>query len=109
MGEHDPNIAIRGVQDLFDGATILENHVGTGHLKLQIPSENMHIGLVCSILFLPLILCPADIFRRLENSKERLGILSYSLSQTTLENIFIRFASQQDEERGDIAGLVRSE
>ncbi|CAM9229777.1 unnamed protein product [Phaeothamnion confervicola] len=46
-----------------------------------------------------------DMFGVLEDSREGLGIVSYSLSQTSLEQIFNFFASQQEEELGAAAGL----
>ena len=39
-------------------------------------------------------------FGAIERSKERLNIQDYSISQTSLEQIFNQFASQQDEEKG---------
>ena len=39
----------------------------------------------------------ADVFELMEDNKELLGIDDYSLAQTSLEEIFIRFA--QDDER----------
>ena len=38
--------------------------------------------------------------------KEILGIEDYSVSQGSLEQVFIRFAKTQDEEAGHIAGLA---
>ena len=37
----------------------------------------------------------ADAFRRLEDAKERLGICEYSVSQCSLEQIFMKFAKRQ--------------
>lgn len=39
-------------------------------------------------------------FRVLETNKELLGIIDYSISQSTLEQVFIRFAKEQEEEKG---------
>jgi len=50
-----------------------------------------------------------QIFGLIENNRADLGIESYSLSQTSLERIFNGFASQQEEETGEAAGLVRNE
>lgn len=44
-------------------------------------------------------------FDLLESNKERLGILDYSISQATLEQVFIKFAKDQEEERGAVRGL----
>ena len=38
----------------------------------------------------------SDIFAKFEANKEQLHILEYSVGQTTLEQIFNQFASQQD-------------
>ena len=46
------------------------------------------------------------IFGFLEEQREALGVESYSLSQTSLEQIFNGFASQQEEEKGGAAGIV---
>nr|XP_025862469.1 ATP-binding cassette sub-family A member 13-like [Vulpes vulpes] len=41
--------------------------------------------------------CLADLFRVLENHKTFLNIKHYSISQTTLEQVFIKFAAEQRE------------
>jgi hypothetical protein len=38
----------------------------------------------------------SDIFSKFESSKQALGVQEYSVGQTTLEQIFNQFASQQD-------------
>eukprot|EP00823_Brevimastigomonas_motovehiculus_P003037 TRINITY_DN1824_c0_g1_i1.p1 TRINITY_DN1824_c0_g1~~TRINITY_DN1824_c0_g1_i1.p1 ORF type:complete len:444 (-),score=171.16 TRINITY_DN1824_c0_g1_i1:45-1184(-) len=48
----------------------------------------------------------ADVFRVIEVHKEELGIREYSVSQTSLEQIFIDFAKQQEEEKGQMAGIT---
>lgn len=45
-------------------------------------------------------------FGALEDNKVRLQIQEYSIAQTSLEQIFNGFASQQDEEQGQAAGLA---
>ena len=45
------------------------------------------------------------VFRLLEENKSRLAIVNYSVSQDTLEQIFIQFAREQEEERGEVGGL----
>lgn len=42
-------------------------------------------------------------FRALEENKESLGILNYSISQSSLEQVFIKFAREQEEE--ELRGL----
>lgn len=69
------------VMETFPGALKLEEHQGS--LTYQLPSA----GLTWS-----------SVFRQLETNKERLGIIDYSVSQTTLEQVFIDFAKEQSEE-----------
>eukprot|EP00808_Paulinella_micropora_P011872 g18625.t1 len=45
-------------------------------------------------------------FGLLETVKEQFAISAYSLSETSLEQIFIHFARQQEEEKGSVAGLI---
>jgi hypothetical protein len=45
-------------------------------------------------------------FGVIEASKDELHIQEYSISQTSLEQIFNQFASQQEEETGTATGLV---
>jgi len=47
-------------------------------------------------------LCVADIFKSVEDAKERLAISEYSVSQDSMENIFNVFAAQQEEEVGTV-------
>lgn len=46
---------------------------------------------------------------QIESEKTRLSIQEYSLSQTSLEQIFNHFAAQQDEEKGQIRGMVQDD
>lgn len=46
------------------------------------------------------------IFRVIETNRGTLGVIEYSVSETTLEQIFLQFAKQQNEETGDVAGLT---
>ena len=48
-----------------------------------------------------------QIFGTIERNREAVGIASYALSQTSLEQIFNGFAAQQEEETGAAAGIVR--
>jgi len=45
-------------------------------------------------------------FDAVEQSKQRLSILEYSLSQTSLEQIFNNFASKQKFETGVARGVI---
>ncbi|POM66858.1 ABC Superfamily [Phytophthora palmivora] len=47
----------------------------------------------------------ATVFRRVEGSKQQIGIREYAVSQTTLEQIFNNFAGQQSEEKGVARGI----
>ena len=47
-----------------------------------------------------------DMFGLLESGKEDLSLKEYSLSQTSLEQVFNSFAGQQEEEMGHVAGMV---
>jgi len=47
----------------------------------------------------------AGMFGAMESRKEMLSVSEYSVSQTSLEQIFNQFASQQEEEKGIAAGL----
>ena len=48
----------------------------------------------------------STLFGLIERNKEVLGIRDYSISQTSLEQIFNQFAAQQEEETGAAAGLL---
>eukprot|EP00808_Paulinella_micropora_P015761 g60953.t1 len=54
---------------------------------------------------LPPTLTLGYLFRLVEEKKTQLGIVEYSLAETSLEQIFIHFARQQAEEKGSVAGL----
>jgi ABC-type multidrug transport system ATPase subunit len=47
----------------------------------------------------------SQLFGLLESAKARLSIAEYSLSQTSLEQIFNSFAAQQEEETGAVRGM----
>eukprot|EP00808_Paulinella_micropora_P006538 g17892.t1 len=75
------------IKSLAPTCMLLEKHGGS--IKYRLPNE----------------LNLAVMFRLVEKEKERLGIVEYSLAETSLEQIFIYFAKQQEEEKGHIAGL----
>lgn len=68
------------VKEAFSGAILLEEHQGA--VTYQLPSA----GVTWS-----------TVFRQLENNKQRLGIVDYSVSQTTLDQVFINFAREQED------------
>lgn len=80
------------IQETFPGSRLIEAH--SEHLKYEIP-KNIN-GRLQSI---------GNMFRAVENQKKNLNVQEYSLSETTLEQIFINFAKQQDEEKGPVAGF----
>ena len=47
-----------------------------------------------------------QVFGNIENAKDAVGIGEYSVSQTSLEQIFNQFAAQQDEEVGAVRGMA---
>jgi len=51
----------------------------------------------------------SSLFGLIEAHKAALSILDYSISQTSLEQIFNQFAAQQEEEKGAAAGIVHME
>ena len=69
------------ISDNFIGAVVVEEHVGT--VTYWLPNEDVSWS---------------SVFRFLEENKEYLGIVDYSVSQTTLEQVFINFAKEQEEE-----------
>uniref|UniRef100_A0A7S3ZF35 ABC transporter domain-containing protein n=1 Tax=Lotharella globosa TaxID=91324 RepID=A0A7S3ZF35_9EUKA len=78
----------RWVKDEFKGATIIEDQVE--YIKFRIASASSL----------------ASVFRKIEESRVEKGIEEYSVSETTLEQIFLHFARQQEEEKGAVAGLT---
>lgn len=72
----------------FPGCALLEHH--SDMFRYTVPSLPSRIGAV---------------FALLEAHKQELHIREYSISQTTLEQIFNSFASQQEEEKGHVHGM----
>ncbi|XP_048586908.1 ATP-binding cassette sub-family A member 2 isoform X2 [Nematostella vectensis] len=97
-----PNLepAITHFTEHFPRATLKERHHNM--LQYQIPSGIMTLD---------------QIFGNIEDYQDRLGIEDYSVSQTTLDNVFINFARQQTDETeyneqlpaSDIAGSLQGE
>eukprot|EP01138_Halocafeteria_seosinensis_P011391 gb/GECG01011634.1/.p1 GENE.gb/GECG01011634.1/~~gb/GECG01011634.1/.p1 ORF type:complete len:2040 (+),score=216.84 gb/GECG01011634.1/:1-6120(+) len=78
------------VLENFEGAYLVERHGDL--LRYKLPE-----------LSVPL----SKIFGMIEAKKSKLNVATYSLSQTTLEQIFNIFASQQEEETGAVRGMAR--
>jgi len=47
-----------------------------------------------------------EIFERLSNAKERMGFESFAVQQTSLEQVFIQMAGQQDDNEADAVTIV---
>jgi len=73
----------------FPGASLLERQ-GL-QLRFQLPPQREPLGVM---------------FAKVEGVRARLGILSYMLGQTTLEQVFNTFAREQREERGVARGFA---
>ena len=58
------------IREAFPGAVLLEEHQGA--VTYRLPTNAMSWS---------------SVFRQLETNKERLGIIDYSVSQTTLEQV----------------------
>jgi ATP-binding cassette, subfamily A (ABC1), member 3 len=78
----------------YDSYVLRERH--TSRVRVEISSEHpitkSHIKL-------------SAIFGAIESEKKGLGLDGYSVSQTSLEQIFNQFAAQQEEETGVVAGV----
>lgn len=81
MSAYVPSHLKEFVQRNFPGAVLIEAHQGTA--TYQLPRE----GLMW-----------ADVFQTIESHKETLGIEDYSVSQTTLDQVFVNFAKEQMDE-----------
>jgi len=77
------------VNNNFKGTILRERQ--SGKARFEFPAQDMALG---------------QMFGLLEDNREALYIQEYSLSQTTLEQIFNFFASQQEEETGQAIGIV---
>lgn len=81
---------VQGVDQAFPGTEILERH--GQYVRLQLPErKDQPLG---------------QVFGVLESLKHTLRIMEYSVSQTSLEQVFNYFAAQQEEEQGQVAGLT---
>jgi ABC-type multidrug transport system ATPase subunit len=82
----------------FEGYTIRERQ--HSKIRIEVPRVNLEDDSPRRL---------SDMFSILEEFKESLFIEEYSISQTSLEQIFNFFASQQEEEKGHIAGMHANE
>merc|ERR1711998_536563 len=73
----------------FAGAQLVERQ--GAKLRFRLPTASMPIG---------------KAFELMQTNQERMRIQEYSLSQTTLEQIFNQFAAEQEEETQGAHGIV---
>ena len=69
------------IRDLSPQAELGDHH--GGHLNYQLAKGEATL---------------ADVFRRFETAKSKLSITEYAISQTSLEQVFLRFAKEQEQE-----------
>jgi len=81
-GGKSVDVARQFVNKFFKGAEELECYASSMKYKIP-PQNNMSL---------------AQIFTAVEQNKDKVGIAEYSVGQTTLEQIFIYFAKQQEEQ-----------
>jgi len=79
----------RFIESTFTDAVLIETN-GSLILKYRIPKTRLNLS---------------DLFRIIEENRTKYHIEAYSVSETTLEQIFIHFARQQEEETGLIEGF----
>jgi len=94
-GVHRTNAITDALHQQFAGVRIIEKHPHS--IKFQIPHGANHRVLL------------SDLFQWVEDHREALNVVEYSISETTLEQIFIQFAKQQEEETGNVAGITDAE
>lgn len=92
QGETDARSLSTFMTRHFPGCNLVERH--SDMFRYNVPQLPERIGAV---------------FARFEAHKEDLHIREYSVSQTTLEQIFNSFASQQEEEKGHVHGMSAPE
>jgi ABC-type multidrug transport system ATPase subunit len=80
------------VAELFEGAEEQEHH--SGRLQYLIPRQQGGGGGGAGLSL-------AQIFGRIEASKQRLGIHDYGVSQASLESIFVNIAKSQDQAQAE--------
>jgi hypothetical protein len=78
--------------EVFPGSSVIERQGAT--LRFRIPARGETL---------------ATLFEKLEGARAGRGVMSYTLGQTTLEQLFVQFASTQDEEVGVARGMAARE
>jgi hypothetical protein len=91
------------VSRTFRGAQLLESH--SGNLKFRLPPQDISLANLfrsaAALSFLLGVACVAErvwLRSTIEQARESLSVVEYSVSQTTLEQVFMHFAKQQLEE-----------
>lgn len=82
------------IRNSFDSVSLVERH--SHQSRFQIRSSNTAAKKTTDL---------ATVFELIEFQKQTLHIKDYSVSQTSLEQIFNQFASQQKEEQGVARGM----
>jgi len=88
--QHRFDSLCRFIESTFKEAMLIEVN-GSQMLRYRIPKTSFSLS---------------DLFRIIEENRTKYFIEAYSVSETTLEQIFIHFARQQEEETGIIPGLM---
>uniref|UniRef100_A0A8B9GST9 P-type phospholipid transporter n=1 Tax=Astyanax mexicanus TaxID=7994 RepID=A0A8B9GST9_ASTMX len=77
------------IKNSFPGIELKERHHNV--LQYQLPSNS------CSL---------ARVFDVLSNNYEELGVTDYSISQTTLDQVFVNFAKEQTDDDDQLSGVT---
>uniref|UniRef100_A0A8B9GPW6 P-type phospholipid transporter n=1 Tax=Astyanax mexicanus TaxID=7994 RepID=A0A8B9GPW6_ASTMX len=80
------------IKNSFPGIELKERHHNV--LQYQLPSNS------CSL---------ARVFDVLSNNYEELGVTDYSISQTTLDQVFVNFAKEQTDDDDQLSGVTVNE
>lgn len=94
-------IKIHKLQPLNTTAST-NDHVSTNSSENRI--EESEVKLVENVVDGQVELRISSIFASIEENKEKLTVKEYSVSEITLEQIFIHFAAEQEEEKGKPGG-----
>jgi hypothetical protein len=94
LGEDNFDALMEFMKDKFSSVEVLERHEELVRFRMGVVNADG------SALHL------ADVFETIEGSKTRLNVQEYSVTQTSLEQIFNQFASLQEEEKGGAVGMM---
>ena len=79
MPENNSENVNKFMENAFKGAQLVENHDLV--YRYEIPQQGLSLS---------------DVFANLEENKEELKVEDYSISQTSLEQIFLRMSKDED-------------